>query len=107
MYAGQFVEVASVTDIFAAPRHPYSEALLAATLDLEAEFGAPIPVIDGQPPLPEDFGTGCEFLPRCPKAAGVCAGPIPLRTFGSASVSCARAEEPSSAAPASQEGARP
>jgi len=64
MYAGSIVESGSVHDIFARPRHPYTEALLASRPRMEGDV-AELQTISGQPPdLSEPF-RGCPFRPRC------------------------------------------
>jgi oligopeptide/dipeptide ABC transporter ATP-binding protein len=79
MYLGKVMEVATVADLFAAPRHPYTAALLAAT---------PIPNprltrarrkvrLTGDPPSPLSPPTGCPFHPRCPRAQPLCAEKVP------------------------------
>ncbi|MDW5598439.1 ABC transporter ATP-binding protein [Conexibacter stalactiti] len=73
MYAGRLVEQAPVRELYAAPRHPYTEALLGAACDLTLPLGRPIPTIAGQPPLPGQLASGCSFHPRCPYAQEVCA----------------------------------
>jgi oligopeptide/dipeptide ABC transporter ATP-binding protein len=94
MYAGQIVESAPVAALYASPGHPYSQALMSATIDLGADLLTPIPVIPGQPPLPEDLGGGCAFAPRCPLALDRCAEPVEPRPVGTALVRCVRAGEP-------------
>jgi oligopeptide/dipeptide ABC transporter ATP-binding protein len=77
MYAGQLVEQAATSDLFARPQHPYSAALMAATVDLRADVNAGLPAISGQPPLPGAVDDGCAFRNRCPFAVEACAdGPI-------------------------------
>jgi oligopeptide/dipeptide ABC transporter ATP-binding protein len=93
MYAGQIVERAPTTHLYAAPSHPYSSALMAATIDLGAALDKPIPAIPGQPPLPEEFGNGCDFRPRCPLAVDACAEPVPLRPRDATLVRCVRPGE--------------
>ena len=63
MYAGNLVEVADVHELFRAPRHPYSEGLLAAVLppDPESDFVS----IPGQVPRLDSLPAGCCFHPRC------------------------------------------
>ncbi|MFC4948937.1 ABC transporter ATP-binding protein [Pseudonocardia sp. GCM10023141] len=76
MYAGQVVETASVYELFAAPRHPYTDALLrcvpGATGTRLATIPGTVPAFDALPP-------GCRFAPRCTHAAPRCAaGPVAL-----------------------------
>jgi oligopeptide/dipeptide ABC transporter ATP-binding protein len=65
MYAGQLVEVAPVAEIFRAPRHPYTQALLAALPTTGQARGA-LRVIEGRVPDLIDPPPGCRFAPRCP-----------------------------------------
>jgi oligopeptide/dipeptide ABC transporter ATP-binding protein len=66
MYAGQIVECGRVEDVFARPRMPYTEALLASRPKFD-ETGAPVPLepIPGAPVSFGAFPTGCTFHPRC------------------------------------------
>jgi peptide/nickel transport system permease protein len=78
MYAGEIVETATVEQIYAAPRHPYTRALLAANPH-RAPFGKPLPAIAGTVPRPGGWPAGCHFRPRCPLATAECAAAeIPL-----------------------------
>ena len=73
MYAGQVVEQALVDDLFHAPRHPYTRALLACD---PASFTNPTPVlptIPGRLPDLRDPPKGCSFAPRCPLGSARCA----------------------------------
>ena len=71
MYAGQIIEVAPAAQFFAAPRHPYAQALLQALPDGQRR-GEPLAAIAGTvPALTQDFG-GCRFAPRCPQAHEAC-----------------------------------
>jgi peptide/nickel transport system ATP-binding protein len=77
MYAGQLVEAASVAEIFRAPRHPYTEALLAAQPTRGQARGS-LRVIDGQVADLADPPPGCRFTPRCPLHRAECAEVPPL-----------------------------
>ncbi len=77
MYAGRLVEVAPRDELFAAPIHPYTRALLAAVLPSMPVQRAALP-----PPLPEAAAplppvTGCAFRDRCIHALAVCAQAVP------------------------------
>ena len=78
MYAGQIAELAPVADILKAPRHPYTERLLAGFSHVGGprSLGEAIP---GSPPHPGEEFPGCRFAPRCHRAFAECvAGPVPL-----------------------------
>jgi peptide/nickel transport system ATP-binding protein len=93
MYAGQLVERTTTPRLFAAPRHPYTQGLLAATLDLAAPIGVELPTIPGSPPAPDQVDAGCAFRPRCGSARPLCAEPVALRHVEGSEVRCVRAEE--------------
>ncbi len=65
MYAGEIVEAASVDDLYADPRHPYTRGLLASLPVLGDEDTGELTSIPGLPPDPVDLPTGCAFWPRC------------------------------------------
>ncbi|MET8824651.1 dipeptide/oligopeptide/nickel ABC transporter permease/ATP-binding protein [Streptomyces sp. NPDC004610] len=90
MYAGQIVEQRTVGDAFARPRHPYTEALLAAVPRATAD-GEPLPTIPGRVPPAWDWPAGCRFHPRCVYATDACAsGAVALDEGGAR---CVRAAE--------------
>jgi peptide/nickel transport system ATP-binding protein len=77
MYLGRIVEVGPAEELIAAPRHPYTQALVSAV----PGFGAPLPDVRGEPASPLAPPPGCDFHPRCPLAAPACAQPeldVPL-----------------------------
>jgi oligopeptide/dipeptide ABC transporter ATP-binding protein len=73
MYAGHVVEQASVRDLFASPKHPYTVALLAALPELaQASRERRLKPIQGQPPDIARLSEGCPFAPRCDHARELC-----------------------------------
>jgi oligopeptide/dipeptide ABC transporter ATP-binding protein len=70
MYAGKLVELAPVRDIFARPRHPYTQMLIASLPSLVRK--GVLQGIPGLPPSLRDLPSGCSFHPRCPLAMDRC-----------------------------------
>jgi oligopeptide transport system ATP-binding protein len=79
MYGGQIVEQAPVKDLFAAPQHPYTRALLKTIPSISGEREARLQVIQGQPPILTAAPTACSFRARCPHAFARCEVENPLR----------------------------
>jgi len=71
MYAGSVVEQGTVGQIFKAPAHPYTRALLDALPRLD-QAGRVLQAIPGAPPNPLELGDECPFIPRCNKALTLC-----------------------------------
>ncbi len=71
MYAGQTVEAQATAGLFAAPRHPYTAALLDA-LPERAMGRSRLPTIPGVVPGIDDRPSGCLFEPRCRFATAKC-----------------------------------
>ena len=72
MYLGRIVEEAETKTLFANPRHPYTNALLASVLTPEPHLGLPETHLGIEYPNPIDPPSGCTFHPRCPKATEAC-----------------------------------
>jgi len=72
MYLGRIVEIASARELYTAPRHPYTEALLSAVPIPEPGLKRTRIRLVGDVPNPINPPTGCHFHPRCPKAFDRC-----------------------------------
>ncbi|MEE2030671.1 ABC transporter ATP-binding protein [Rhodococcus chondri] len=72
MYAGKLAEVGSTREVFDAPMHRYTHALLGATPTIDHERHAPLRLIEGSLPDPTSPPDGCRFAPRCAHADDGC-----------------------------------
>jgi oligopeptide transport system ATP-binding protein len=77
MYAGYIVEEATVDDLFGNPRHPYTEALLAALPRVDRRRDRRLKSIPGAPPSLLVKPKGCPFVPRCEFAIEHCRSEMP------------------------------
>jgi len=82
MYLGRIIEEADTEALFRAPKHPYTQALLASVLTPEPGLGVPDTHLGAAYPNPLDLPSGCHFHPRCARAMEVCKSlpPIPTTT---------------------------
>ena len=92
MYAGKIVECGTVADVFAAPSHPYTEALLKSVPSIDRKMDR-LFAIEGHPPALVADRVGCSFAPRCPYALEICRNQVPMESdvpdgAGSHRVSC-------------------
>jgi len=76
MYAGRLVEAGPVKQIYNAPAHPYTQALLES-IPRVGDNRKRLTAIDGQPPDPSAPPPGCAFHPRCPKIMDRCRSEAP------------------------------
>ncbi|HEY3230606.1 MAG TPA: oligopeptide/dipeptide ABC transporter ATP-binding protein [Roseiflexaceae bacterium] len=72
MYLGQLVEIGPSRSIVGAPRHPYTQALLAAVPATDPARRQRQRAVKGDVPSPIERPTGCPFHPRCPLAQAIC-----------------------------------
>lgn len=78
MYLGRIVEEATVADLYRSPRHPYTQALLAAVPKPDPSIEQPDIVLEGGVPNPINPPTGCHFHPRCRLAVDRCRVDMPF-----------------------------
>ena len=73
MYLGNIVEYAPTSELFAAPKHPYTQALISAIPQIDEGTKTNRIILTGDVPNPADAPSGCHFHPRCPIAIASCA----------------------------------
>ena len=78
MYLGQIVEIGPLEQVYGTPRHPYTQALLAAVPVPAPAARRTEPLPKGEIPSPIHPPSGCRFHPRCPLAEDVCRREQPL-----------------------------
>ncbi len=102
MYAGRLAESGSTREVFDAPRHRYTQALLETTPTLDHERHTPLRLIPGSLPDPTSPPRGCRFAARCAYAEAACddLGPRPAAVGPDHHVACANpAHAPAAAEP--------
>jgi peptide/nickel transport system ATP-binding protein len=72
MYVGKLVELASTRELFTAPKHPYTEALMAAIPKPDPRRKTKTILLEGEVANPANPPSGCYFHPRCRYAADIC-----------------------------------
>jgi peptide/nickel transport system ATP-binding protein len=95
MYVGRIVELAPTEALFATPKHPYTEALLAAVPKPDPRLRGERLLLEGEVADPSNPPPGCHFHPRCPYAVEQCRTETPsLQELEPGhAVSCHRARE--------------
>jgi oligopeptide/dipeptide ABC transporter ATP-binding protein len=73
MYAGRVVECGPTAGVLSRPAHPYTRALRACSVALDAPGRGRLAVVEGAPPVPGRWPSGCPYRARCPLAQAVCA----------------------------------
>ena len=79
MYLGKIVELAETGELFAAPKHPYTQALLSANPVPDPSISLETVVLEGDVPSPINVPPGCAFHQRCPRAFAPCDKAVPGR----------------------------
>lgn len=77
MYVGKMVETAATKDLFAAPKHPYTEALLSAKPVPDPRKKSNRIILQGEVANPANPPSGCYFHPRCAYAKDICKNQAP------------------------------
>ncbi len=95
MYAGRIVEEAATADLYAQPRHPYTEALLSSVPRPDPDYRDSEIILTGEVPDPAQLPSGCPFHPRCAYAEARCQNEVPRlqTTDDGRRVACLRADE--------------
>ncbi|MFF1817022.1 ABC transporter ATP-binding protein [Kribbella sp. NPDC058245] len=89
MYLGKVMEVGTTQEIFAGPRHPYTEILLDAYPEANPHLrDRPRIIVEGDVPSPAKPPAGCVFHTRCPSAQAICRSEIPRLSNEAHPVAC-------------------
>jgi len=108
MYLGRIVEHADTRALFAAPRHPYTRALLSAIPVPDPGARSQRMLLEGDVPSPSDPPSGCHFRTRCPWARPYCAEADPaLEVVDNHAVACHYWRDIAPTAPSASASSRP
>jgi oligopeptide/dipeptide ABC transporter ATP-binding protein len=89
MYCGKIVESGKTEDIFASPKHPYTQALLSSIPVADPSAKQTPTLLSGDIPSPMNLPSGCRFHPRCPQVKPECkTSAPPSHTVGSQTYEC-------------------
>jgi oligopeptide/dipeptide ABC transporter ATP-binding protein len=78
MYLGKIVETAAYSNVYTAPKHPYTQALLSAIPVADPRAKKERMILKGDVPSPIDPPAGCAFHPRCPHRMDICDKNVPI-----------------------------
>ena len=95
MYLGRLVETAPTRQLFSAPKHPYTKALLSAIPSLDPDDDGKVEKLEGEIPSPTNPPPGCKFQTRCRFAQDICRTQEPTldHTGNEHNVACHRWQE--------------
>ena len=95
MYLGQIVEIGATRDVYFAPRHPYTEALMSAVPEPDPAAHLQPMLLQGERPDPANPPSGCRFRTRCRYATELCAtkAPVPVEIEPNHFAACHYAKE--------------
>ena len=79
MYLGNMVELAPTQELFDNPKHPYTEALMAAIPTTDIDADKELRILEGDIPSPVNPPKGCKFHTRCPYATDRCREEAPCQ----------------------------
>lgn len=88
MYLGRIVEMGTTEEVFVAPLHPYTQALLASIPSMDGASCNSGPTVTGEMPSPTNPPSGCRFHTRCPHAQARCASENPDLAGSEHQVAC-------------------
>ncbi|MBR5389791.1 MAG: ABC transporter ATP-binding protein [Clostridia bacterium] len=83
MYLGRIVEIGDTDTVLHDPKHPYTQALISNSPDIDPRVKKEAITLEGEPPTPINTGPGCYFAPRCRFATQQCLAAYPeMRPLG-------------------------